>query len=55
MGTDIAVSSHDLRLQILIFSSDVVDAGTVLRGVKVVVAHDQCTRIAAVKVFQELT
>ena len=43
------------RLQVFVFSSDVGDAGTVLRGIKVVVAHDQCTRIAAVKVFQELT
>jgi hypothetical protein len=30
---------------------DVRDAGAILLWVQVVVAHDQCTRIAAVKVL----
>ena len=34
---------------------DVLDAGAILLGVKIVVTNDQCTRIAAMKVFQELT
>ena len=44
-----------MRLQVFIFSSYVGDAWTVLRGVQIVMTDDQCTRIAAVKVFQELT
>ena len=42
-------------LQVFIFSSYVGDAWTVLRGVQIVMTDDQCTRIAAMKVFQELT
>ena len=44
-----------MRLQVFIFSSYVGDAWTVLRGVQIVMTDDQCTRIAAMKVFQELT
>ena len=44
-----------MRLQVFIFSSYVGDAWTVLRGVQIVMTDDQCTRIAAVKVFQKLT
>ena len=51
-GTGIAVSSYHLRLQVSIFMGYVLDAWTVLRGVQIVMTDDQCTRIAAVKVFQ---
>jgi hypothetical protein len=44
-----------MRLQVFIFSSYVGDAWTVLRGVQNVMTDDQCTRIAEMKVFQELT
>ncbi len=40
-----------LRLQVGILVGDVWDAGAILPGVEIVMTHDQCTRIAAVKVL----
>ena len=41
-----------LRLQVGVFAGYILDAGTVLLGVKIVMTNDRCTRIAAVKVCQ---
>ena len=43
---------HLLRLQAGVFAGYVLDAGTVLLGVKIVMTNDHCTRIAAMEVCQ---
>ena len=43
------------RLQVGVLAGDILDARAVLLRIQVVVTDDQCTRIAAMKVFQELT
>jgi len=40
------------RLQISIFTGDILDAGTVLVGVQVVVTDNQGVGVALMKVFQ---
>ena len=52
-GTDIAVSSHHLRLQVSIFIGYVRDAGTILCGVQVVMTDDQCAGVCLVKHGQQ--
>jgi hypothetical protein len=42
-------------VQVGVLADNVLDTRAVLLWIQVVVTHDQCTRIAAVKVFQELT
>ena len=39
-------------LEIFVFAGYVLDAGTVLLGIKIVMTNDHCTRIAAVEVCQ---
>ena len=41
-----------LRLQVGVFAGYILDAGTGLLWVKIVMTNDRCTRIAAVEVCQ---